>query len=116
VTLPAPDVAVVVLSTAPDPDTADRLARALLEARLAACVTRIPGVTSLFRWQEELEETEEVLLLVKTHASRAPALTRMLSELHPYEVPEILVLPVAAGLGAYLNWVREVTEVADDGR
>jgi periplasmic divalent cation tolerance protein len=107
---------VVVLSTAPDPETADRLARALVEARLAACVTRVPGVVSLFRWQGELEQTEEVLLLLKTHAARAPALTRMLSELHPYEVPEILVLPVAAGLGAYLDWVREATEVAGDGQ
>lgn len=113
-TASAPDVAVVVLSTAPDPETADRLARALLDDRLAACVTRVPGVTSLFRWQGELEETEEVLLLVKTHATRAPALTRKLAELHPYEVPEILVLPAAAGLGSYLDWVREATEVADD--
>jgi len=115
VTPTAPDVAVVVLSTAPDVETAERLARAVLEAQLAACVTRVPGVTSLFRWEGEVEESDEVLLLIKTHAERAPVLTRMLSELHPYEVPEILVLPVAAGLGAYLDWVRKATEVGDDG-
>jgi periplasmic divalent cation tolerance protein len=115
VTAPTPDVAVVVLSTAPDVDTADRLARAVLEAQLAACVTRVPDVTSLYRWRGEVEEASEVLLVIKTHAERAAALTRMLSELHPYEVPEILVLPVAAGLGAYLGWVREATEVANEG-
>jgi len=115
VTSSPPDVAVVVLSTAPDVETAERMSRAVVEAQLAACVTRVPGVTSIYRWQGEVEEASEVLLLCKTHAERAPALTRMLSELHPYEVPEILVLPVAAGLGSYLDWVREATQIMDDG-
>jgi periplasmic divalent cation tolerance protein len=102
-------VAVVVLSTAPDGATADRLARALVEERLAACVTRIPGARSLYRWEGAVQEAEEVLMLAKTHAERAPDLTRRLAELHPDDVPEILVLPVAAGFRAYLDWLREST-------
>jgi periplasmic divalent cation tolerance protein len=105
----APDVAVVVLSTAPDPDVADGLARALIEERLAACVTQVPGIKSLYRWQGVVEEAEEVLLVIKTHAGRAPDLTRRLAELHPYAVPEILVLPVAAGFRGYLDWIRDET-------
>ena len=65
---------------------------------------------AVYRWQEGVEEATEVLLVIKTHARRAPDLTRRLAELHSYEVPEILVLPVAAGLGAYLEWIREETE------
>jgi periplasmic divalent cation tolerance protein len=110
----APDVAAVVLSTVPDAQVAERVARALVEERLAACVSRVPGVGSLYRWQGEIEEAEEVLLVIKTHARRAPELTRRLRELHPYEVPEILVLPVAAGLSSYLDWVREETRPAEE--
>jgi periplasmic divalent cation tolerance protein len=108
----APDVSVVVLSTAPDAASADRLARVLVEERLAASVTRVPGVRSLYRREGKIEEAEEVLLMVKTHAARAPAVTRRLAELHPDDVPEILVLPVAAGLRGYLEWIRESTEPA----
>lgn len=111
----APDVAAVVLSTVPDVETAERVSRALVDERLAACVSRVPGVVSLFRWQGGVEESGEILLVIKTHARRAPELTRRLRELHPYEVPEILVLPVAAGLGAYLDWIRAETEPEREG-
>jgi periplasmic divalent cation tolerance protein len=100
-----PDVAVVVLSTAPDPETAASLARSLVEERLAACVSRVPGVVSIYHWKDSVEEAEEILLVIKTHARIAPALTRRLGELHPYDVPEILVLPVAAGHRGYLEWI-----------
>ena len=106
----APDVAVVVLSTVPDEATAERIAGALVEERLAACVNRVPGVGSVFRWQGAIERADEVLLVIKTHARRAPHVTQRLQELHPYEVPEILVIPVAAGLGAYLEWIRRETQ------
>ena len=105
----APDVAAVVLSTVPDEAVAERIARVLVEERLAACVNRLGGVASIYRWQGGIEEAGEILLLIKTHARRAPAVTQRLRELHPYEVPEILVLPVAAGLGAYLDWIRRET-------
>lgn len=110
---PTPDVAVVVLSTAPDAESADAISRILLEEHLAACVSRIPGVLSRFRWEGEVQDAEEVLLVIKTHASRAPDLTRRLQEAHPYDVPEILVLPVAAGLPAYLDWVRAETAIEE---
>lgn len=106
----APDVAVVVLSTVPDEATAERIARALVEERLAACVNRVPGIGSIFRWQGAIDQAEEILLIIKTHARRAPQVTQRLQELHPYEVPEILVIPVAAGLGAYLEWIRRETQ------
>lgn len=105
----SPDVAVVVLSTAPSTEVADALSDAILTEGLAACVSQLPGVTSRYRWQGAMEEAQEIVLLIKTHADRAPALTRRLAELHPYDVPEILVLPAAAGLGAYLDWVRAET-------
>lgn len=105
----APDVAVVVLSTVPDAAAGERLARILVGERLAACVSRVPGVKSLFHWDGKVEEATEELLVVKTHAARAPELTRRLAEAHPYDVPEILVLPVAAGLPGYLDWVRRET-------
>ncbi len=111
-----PDLAVVVLSTAPDAGQAERLARSLVEERLAACVSRVPGMTSLYHWEGDVETADEVLLIIKTHASRAPELTRRLRELHPYEVPEILVLPVAAGLPGYLDWIRTETGVGEPRR
>jgi periplasmic divalent cation tolerance protein len=104
-----PEVAVVVLSTAPDEETAGMLARALVEERLAACVSQVPQMRSIYHWQGEVVEASEVLLLFKTHSRLAPDLTRRLGELHPYEVPEILVLPVAAGSRAYLEWIMAET-------
>jgi periplasmic divalent cation tolerance protein len=109
------DVVAVVLSTVPDEATAERIAKALVEERLAACVNRVPGVGSIYRWQGAIEESEEILLVIKTHARRAPQVTQRLRELHPYEIPEILVLPVAAGLGAYLDWIRRETQPEGEG-
>lgn len=106
---PEPEVR-VVLTTAPDPDTASRLARVLVEERLAACVNLVPGVRSVYRWQGRIEEAGEVLLVAKTRADRADALARRVADLHPYELPELLTLGPAGGSEAYLRWV--VGEVA----
>jgi periplasmic divalent cation tolerance protein len=95
----------VVLMTAPDEETAQRIARALVEERLAACVNRLPGVRSVYRWQGVVEEAGEVLLIAKTAASRAAALAARVRALHPYELPEVVVLPVTDGSEAYLRWV-----------
>ena len=103
------DVAVVILSTASSPEEGDRLAHALVDERLAACVSQIPGVKSRYRWQGEVVEGQEVMLVIKSLASRSPEITRRLRELHSYEVPEILVVPAAAGLPAYLDWLRTET-------
>jgi periplasmic divalent cation tolerance protein len=105
-----PTAAVVVLVTAPDAAAAEAIARALVEERLVACAASWPGVTSVYRWQGRVETATEVQLVLKTASSRVEALVRRVQELHPYEVPEVLVLPVHAGLPAYLQWIVEQTE------
>ena len=110
---PSPQVA-VVLTTAPDAETADRLAGRLLEDRLVACASVVPGVRSVYRWEGEVRRDDEVLLMLKTVSGAVQALTDRIAALHPYEVPEVLALPVGAGLEAYLGWVAE--EVAGHPR
>ncbi|HEX7117623.1 MAG TPA: divalent-cation tolerance protein CutA [Longimicrobiales bacterium] len=99
----------VVLMTAPDRDTAERVVRALVEERLVACGNIVPGLTSIYRWQGAIECDAEVLVVLKTTAAHVPALLARAPELHPYEVPELLVLPVETGHPPYLEWVREST-------
>jgi periplasmic divalent cation tolerance protein len=99
------------LSTCPNADVAARIARALVEERLAACVNRLPGVNSTYRWQGEIHEDAEVLLLIKTTRERFDALRDRLAELHPYEVPELIALEVADGLPAYLDWLAGETAI-----
>ncbi|MCD7097887.1 divalent-cation tolerance protein CutA [Stenotrophomonas sp. MMGLT7] len=99
----------VVLCTCPDAGSADAIARALVESRLAACVTRIAGAVSSYRWQGEVEQAEEVQLLVKTAHAPLQAVIARLQELHPYELPEIVAVQADAGLPAYLDWVRAET-------
>lgn len=99
----------LVFCSCPDPDTAQRLATTLVQARLAACVSVLPAMRSVYRWQGAVEQAEEVLLLAKTTAGRLPALTERLRELHPYELPEIVAVEAAAGLPAYLDWVADAT-------
>jgi len=96
----------VVFLTAPDGEVAERLARGLLEERLAACVNLIPGIRSFYRWQGAVQDDAEVLLVVKTRADRLEALASWVQDLHPYELPEILGLPVIGGSQAYLDWIR----------
>ena len=95
----------IVFSTAGSPEEAARISRELVERRLAACVSRLPGLTSIYRWQGAIEEAAEVLLIIKTSAQKLPALETALHELHSYEVPEFVVLQVAAGSRAYLDWI-----------
>jgi periplasmic divalent cation tolerance protein len=101
----------VVLVTAPSPEVATALGRALVDERLAACVNVVPGLTSIYRWQGQREEASECLLVIKTDAARYAALERRVLELHPYSVPEILALPVDAGAPAYVEWLRESVTV-----
>ncbi len=105
-----PDAAVrLVVVTAPDAGTAEAMVRTLVEERLAACGNILPGLTSIFRWQGEVEREHEVLVLLKTTDDVVPRLLRRVPELHPYDVPEVLVLPIGAGFGPYLDWVSETT-------
>lgn len=103
---------VIVYCTCPDADSAAGLARDLVEARLAACVTRIPGTRSCYRWQGQVEEATEELLMIKTTPARLEALERRVHELHPYDLPELLTVP-AGGSRGYLDWVRTEVAVTD---
>lgn len=90
----------------PDAASARRIAEALVGERLAACVNRLPGISSTYRWQGEVITDHEELLLIKTTADRFEALKTRLLELHPYDLPELIAVPVECGHATYLDWVR----------
>lgn len=96
---------VLVLSTVPDSACAQRMAQSLVGEGLAACVSIVPGLQSVYRWQGAVEEAQEVLLLIKCRHDVWPALQQRVQALHPYELPEILMFESTAGLPAYLDWV-----------
>lgn len=100
----------VVLMTAPGAEVAEAVARALVEERLIACANLVPGVTSIYRWQGAVRTEAEVLVVMKTRVELVPRLLERATELHPYEVPELLALPVASGLPAYCRWVLGETD------
>ena len=108
------DHAVLMLSTAPDTPLAKRIAHILVEEGLAACVNLGAESLSMYMWQGKLEGGTEVALTIKTHASRAQDVANRLAQLHPYEVPEILVLGPLGGSRAYLQWLTEQTVGASD--
>jgi periplasmic divalent cation tolerance protein len=97
--------ALLCLSTCPDVETAARIARTLVEERPAACVNRVPGIASTYRWRGEIHDDAEVLLIIKTTRERFDALRERLVELHPYELPELMAVEIAEGLPAYLDWL-----------
>ena len=101
---------IVAFSTCPDEATAQRLAHALVSERLATCVNRIAGVTSTYFWDGRLQDDAEILLIIKTTAARQAELAARLKALHPYELPELVVLPVVGGNEPYLQWVRSGVE------
>jgi periplasmic divalent cation tolerance protein len=103
------DVVLIVQTTCPDAAVAARIAGALIDARLAACVQVLPGVTSTYRWEGALERADEVAVLIKTTAARYAEVEAAVRALHPYAVPEIVAWPVSAGLPAYLQWVADET-------
>lgn len=96
----------VVLVTTPTAEVAADLARALVEARLAACGNVVPGLRSIYRWEGAVQDEPEALLLLKTTRDRFEALRDEVLRRHPYQVPEVVALPVEAGSAAYLDWVR----------
>jgi periplasmic divalent cation tolerance protein len=99
--------------TCPDEAAARRIADALVEERLAACVSVLPGLRSVYRWQGAIQREDEVLLLIKTTRERVEPLTARVASLHPYELPELVAVEVAGGLAAYLDWVEEQTRTGD---
>jgi len=97
----------LVLTTASSKEEARRLAKTLVERRLAACVNIVPNINSIYRWKEKVEESQEFLLLIKTTKAAIPKLRDAIQELHSYEVPECIVLPIEGGSETYLNWIDE---------
>lgn len=96
----------LLLTNLPDAASANLLAAQLVERRLAACVNCLAPCRSTYRWQGRVEQAEEFPLLIKTVRERYAAIEATLRELHPYEVPELIAVPLAGGLPAYLDWVR----------
>ncbi|MFO7640758.1 MAG: divalent-cation tolerance protein CutA [Candidatus Competibacteraceae bacterium] len=99
----------LILCTCPDQATAERIAEVVVEERLAACVNLVPGLTSVYRWEGQIQRDAELLLLIKTRAAIYPLLEARLHELHPYQTPEIIALPIQTGSAAYLDWIADNT-------
>jgi periplasmic divalent cation tolerance protein len=104
----------LALTTCPDETNAAALAKSVVERGLAACVTRMPRGVSIYRWQGELQEAVEVVLLMKTRRDRFPALKAHLSAEHPYDVPELIAVPIAYGNDGYLRWIDECLAIPRD--
>lgn len=99
----------LVYCSCPDTDSAQRIADLLVAERLAACVNILTGLLSTYRWKGEIQHDAECMLLIKTREARFEALREFIRSHHPYELPEIIAVPVVAGLGAYLDWIRNNT-------
>lgn len=104
------DAHCIVLCTVPDAATGETLARALVETRLAACVNILTGLTSVYRWQGQVQQDNELLLIAKTRRTCFTEICTTLRELHPYELPEIIAVPIIDGLPTYLNWIDQNLE------
>ncbi|BBL34378.1 divalent-cation tolerance protein CutA [Nitrosomonas stercoris] len=101
----------LILTSLPDKTSAQKLAKILIEQRLAACVNILPSCTSIYRWQDQIETANEIPLLIKTVQERYTAIEKLIQSNHPYELPEIIAVPLDSGLPDYLQWVtRETTE------
>ena len=99
----------LVLTTLPDQDSASHIASALVERRLAACVNILPAGTSVYEWQGEVHQDSEHVLLIKSSDACFSQLQDTLLDLHPYELPEIVAVPISHGLPDYVNWIKEST-------
>jgi periplasmic divalent cation tolerance protein len=104
------DQVLLVMTNLPDMQSAQALARKLVDQRLAACVNCLPAVKSVYRWQGAIEEADEVTVFIKTVASRYAELEAAIKQSHSYQLPELVALPVAAGLPPYLEWVMQETK------
>lgn len=100
-----PHAVLLVMTTAPDAESAQKIARTLVERRLAACVNVLAPCQSVYYWQGAVEDSNEVPMLIKTTAARYGALEAAITAIHPYELPEIVALPLSHGLPEYLDWV-----------
>jgi periplasmic divalent cation tolerance protein len=101
----------LILCTCPDMDTAHNIANQLVDRALAACVNILPGLTSVYQWQGKRETAQECLLLIKTTNAAYPALELAITELHSYELPEVIAVPIGQGLEGYLRWIEQQTTI-----
>jgi len=106
--------ALIIYITAPNEEEGSRIARALVEERLAGCVNIVKTIRSIYRWQENIEDDTETLMIVKTQKRLFESLENRVRELHSYTVPEIIAVPVVEGSRAYLKWLEEVTGQLDE--
>jgi len=95
----------VVFSTCPTQESAERIARGVVEARLAACVNVVPGLRSYYEWQGQIEVSDEYLLVIKSRVELFDALQNMITSQHPYELPEVIAVPISTGFPPYLAWL-----------
>jgi periplasmic divalent cation tolerance protein len=95
----------IILSTCPDKNTAENIARLLVKDKLAACVNILPGITSIYTWREQIKSSQEHLLLIKANKSAYQAIATAITQQHPYELPEIIAIPIENGLPEYLRWI-----------
>lgn len=100
---------ILVLCTVPDPVQAEQLAQALVQKQLAACVTILRSAISFYQWEDSLQRTEETQALIKTTQACYPALQEAILQQHAYQVPEIIAIPIIAGLAPYLAWITQAT-------
>ncbi len=102
----------IILCTVPNTEVGKKIAQVLVHEGLAACVNLLPDITSVYRWQDEVQENTELLLLIKTRQEHYPALEDRIKALHPYQVPEIIALTIEVGSRQYLDWISESTGMA----
>ncbi len=103
-----------VLMTAPTEEEAVKIAKRLTEEKLCACVSIVPGIRSIYRWEGKIQDEQEVMMVAKTASSMAPALVAKVKEMHSYRVPEVVCLPVETGNGDYLDWIEASVDIPTD--
>lgn len=97
----------IALCTCPDQESSEKIANALVEKKLAACVNLLPGITSVYQWQGNLEKSQEYLLIIKSKSKLFDNLEKAILALHPYELPEIISIPLQKGFSNYLSWIDD---------
>lgn len=103
--------AILIITNLPDQASAEVLAQQLVQERLAACVNIMPACTSVYHWQDKVETAQEIPVLIKTTRQRYEAIEQYIRSTHPYELPEIIIVPLAGGLPAYLDWIAKETTI-----
>jgi len=102
--------AIIIYCTCPDIEIADKISRSLIRQHMAACVNQINGVTSIYEWNGKIEHGNEVLLLIKSTMARFDAIETLIRQEHPYELPELVAVPITKGMPEYLDWITQCTK------